>query len=111
MEEEKNKTNYLDIIVVFLFCVFLLLYITTNSRYSEYKVYEKSILTKEAINKFENDIEKGNDVTISEYMMQDSNDYSNFMNNIGYKTGQVLEKIMNNGIKKTLKIVNSLFFD
>lgn len=110
-DEIKKEKNYLDIVLLFLFSVFLILYLSNNSAYSEYKTYEKSMITKESILEFEKDISSGNDVTLKDYVTTDSNDYTNTFNNIGYQTGKMVEKIMNEGIKKTLKILGSLFFD
>ena len=59
MEEEASSKNYFLIIIIFLFIIFLILYISGEAGYYEYKVHTKTILTEEAIKDFENDISEG----------------------------------------------------
>ena len=49
MEEEASSKNYFLIIMIFLFIIFLILYISGEAGYYEYKVHTKTILTEEAI--------------------------------------------------------------
>ena len=53
MEEEASSKNYFLIIMIFLFIIFLILYISGEAGYYEYKVHTKTILTEEAIKEFE----------------------------------------------------------
>ncbi len=109
--ETKKEKNYLTIFTLLIFVIFLILYISKEAGYYEYKAYNKSILTKESMQKFENDINEGKNVDITEYINLEKKDYSNAISSLGYKTSNTLEKIMNEGIKETLKIVSALFFN
>ena len=62
MEEEQSSRNYFLIIMIFLFIVFLILYISGEAGYYEYKVHTKTTLTEEAVKKFEKDIAEGKNV-------------------------------------------------
>lgn len=111
MEEEQSSRNYFLIIMIFLFIVFLILYISGEAGYYEYKVHTKTTLTEEAVKKFEKDIAEGKNVKLESYITNERIDYSNAISNTGYNTGMFIEKFMNKGIKKVVKILGSLFFN
>lgn len=111
MEEENTCKNYLLITIIILFIIFLILYISSERGYYEYKVHTKTMLTNEAIKKFESDISSGKNVKIENYITSERIDYSNIVSDTGYNTGMFIEKFMNKGIKKTVKILSSLFYN
>lgn len=111
MEEETSSKNYLLIVIALLFIIFLILYISGETGYYEYKVHTKTVLTEEAVKEFEKDISEGKNVKLENYIKTEKVDYSNPVSNTGYNTGLIIEKFMNKGIKKTMKILNSLFLD
>ena len=110
MEENESKDKLL-IVLLILFILFLIVYITKEAGYYEYKAYNKAELTKEAIKKFENDVEESKNVSINDYVVNNYKDYSNTISDLGYNLGEITENIMNNGIKKTLKILSELFYE
>ncbi len=110
MEENESKDKLL-IVLLILFVIFLIIYITKEAGYYEYKAHNKAELTKEAIKKFENDVEEGKNVSINDYVVNNYKDYSNTISNLGYNLGEITESFMNNGIKKTLKILSELFYE
>ena len=93
MEEEDSSKNYFLIIIIFLFIIFLILYISGEAGYYEYKVHTKTILTEEAIKEFEKDISEGKNVDAKDYFPKEV-DYSNVFtksaNNISNKIGLVV---------------------
>ena len=114
IEEEINNNRILSKllkILLLLFVLFLIIYISKESGLYEYKTYTKTKLTNEAILKFEKDVEDGKNVSIEDYISNDSNDYTNFFNKSSTEIGNIIEKIMNEGIKKTLKVFNKLFYE
>ncbi len=112
MDEIKSKEkNILLKITLFLFVIFLILYICKETGFYEYKAHNKANLTNEALKKFENDINEGKDVSLKDYIVDEQIDYSNKVSNIGYNIGNTVEKFMNDGIKKTLKVISALFYE
>ena len=65
----------------------------------------------EAIKEFEKDISEGKNVKLENYIKTEKIDYSNMISDTGYNVGILIEKFMNKGIKKTVKILSSLFLD
>ncbi len=110
MEEKENKDKFL-ITLLILFVLFLIIYITKEAGYYEFKAHKKTELTKESIKRFEKDIEAGKNVTINDYIETDYKDYSNTITNLGYNLGKMTENFMNKGIKKTLKVLSRLFYE
>ena len=111
MEETKKTKDKFLIILLLLFIIFLIIYISKETGYYEYKAHNKAILTSENIKKFENDVENGKNVSINEYLVSNYVDYSNSFTDIGYNLGKFIEEIMNAGIKKTLKFLSALFYE
>lgn len=109
MEEKKKKINYFKIIMILLFVVFIGLYIFQKNGYYEYMQYNKMMITKESMEKFESDVAEGKDVTISNYIDNTYKDYSNNVSNLGLKTSSFIESLMTDGLGKTFEVLKTLF--
>ena len=105
----KKSNNLLLKTLLLLFVLFLIFYISKGAGFYEYKAYTKSRLTSEAMEKFESDLAAGKDVTIEEYIQIGQTNYSNAVSKTGYKRGTLIEKFMNTGIQKVLKVLEKLF--
>ena len=112
IEEEKlNKSpNKLLKIVLLFFVLFLIMYISKETGLYEYNTYTKTRLTNDAIAKFEKDINNGKNVSLEDYVSNEYKDYSNIVSKTGSALGNLIEIVMNDGIKKTLKVLNKLFY-
>ncbi len=107
----KKKKNYFLIFMLLIFLVFLILYISKETGYYEYKAHSKSALTQEQIIKFEKDLSEGKNVTIDDYVVNDKMDYTTIVGDMGYNFGKLVESFMNNGLKKTLRLFSALFYE
>ena len=93
MDEIKTQEkNTLLKITLFLFVIFLILYIWKETGFYEYKAHNKATLTKEALKKFENDVNEGKNVSLKDYVIDEQVDYTNKVSNIGYNIGNTIEK-------------------
>lgn len=106
--EIKKKHNIGFILFISLFLVFISTYFLAATDIYKYKEYNKMSITKESMKKFEKDIEEGKDISINDYL-EIKKDYSNGMSNLGYKASNIVENFMSKGIKRTFKILASLF--
>lgn len=109
--DTKKKRNYLTIILLMFFIVFMILYISKEAGYYEYKAHQKVVLTEESIKQFENDISEGKNVKASDYIKTDYIDYSNKFTRLGTKLGKTVEDFMNDSLKKTIKVLGKLFWE
>ncbi len=111
IEEKKEKINPVVKLLLFLFIAFLIMYLSKETGYYEYKTYTKTRLTEEAIKRFESDVNEGKNVSINDYLVDEYIDYSNIFTKTGSTINKTIELVMNDGIKKTLKILSELFYE
>lgn len=104
--ETKMKPNYFKYVIIFFFIIFIALYFTQVTDLYQYNQYNKMIITKEAMQRFESDVESGKDITISDYL-DTVKDYSNGVSDLGYKTSNFVNGLMSKGIKRAVKFLVS----
>ncbi len=109
-ETESKNSNGLLKILLFLFVIFLIIYLSKETGLYEYKNYTNTHLTNEAIKQFESDLDKGLDVTLKDYVVSKEKNYTNIVNKTGSFISKSIESFMNKGIKKTVKILKKLFY-
>lgn len=108
MGENNKKIKALPLIIIVFFIIFISLYFTQLTDLYEYGQYNKMSMTKEAMEKFEKDISEGKNIEIENYL-DTVKDYSNSLSKLGNKTSSFFENIMGDGIKRTFKVIGSLF--
>lgn len=106
--ETKKKKNFFPVIMLLFFIIFMALYFTQITDIYKYNQHNKMSITKEAMERFEKDVENGKDITIEDYL-DTVKDYSNGVSKFGYKTSNLVEEFMLKGIKRTFKLLASLF--
>lgn len=107
---KKKKNNFVFVLTIVLFGIYMALYYMAETGYYEYKEYNKMIVTEEAMKQFERDISEGKDVSVENYITPQKN-YENKVSNLGLKTSQSLEKFMTKGIGGFFKVIGSLVSD
>lgn len=107
---KKKNNNYLLKFLLISFMLFLIIYFTNETGYYEYKIYTKTKLTEESIQRFEQDIKNNKNVSTQNYIKTDEINYSNKFSQAGSKIGESIEKIMHYIIKKSLEILEDLFY-
>lgn len=80
--------------------LFVSLYITQMSGYYQYNESKKTTLTKDAIERFENDVREGKEIIAKNYLAEEKN-YSNRISKLGMKISSTIEK----GFNKTMNII------
>lgn len=105
-KDKKNK--FFKILIVLLFIVFITIYISEKTGYYEYKNYQKTILTKEQIAKFENDIKNGKNVKINDYIANTNKHYQTNISKIGNKLSNFISNLINKGIDSSFDFLSKL---
>ena len=104
------KNNVFGFIFLTLFLFFLVLYITQALGYYEYSNRKTNIMTEEAKERFEKDIESGKKIDAGDYSKKED-DYNNKMSRMGLKLsnaiGDVFDGIMSFIFYEADKTVNS----
>ena len=108
--KKNKKSKYFFRILFCFFLVFIALIIAYESGYYETRSHNRAILTKEAMEEFERDIEKGEIVDIKKYLEDEKIDYSNSITKIGNKISNSVSDIMTNGLTGLFDALKSLFW-
>ncbi len=109
METSKKKLNYTLIIILVFFIIFIAIYFTGLTDLYEYQQYNKMSITKEAIERFESDVEEGKNIIIEDYLEITAKDYSNSLSKLGNKTSNFFENFMTKGIKRAFHVIARFF--
>lgn len=106
---KKKKHNYLFIVTLVFFGIFLAIYFSYRGGYYEVKAHNKMVLTEEAMKRFEEDVSSGKDISINNYIESDYKDYSNRVTEAGVKIGKLTEDFVVEGIGAVFKVLGKLF--
>lgn len=92
------------------FLVYVALIIAYESGYYETKSSNKAVLTKEAMEKFENDLSNGRLVDVKDYLQQEHTDYSNKVTKIGNKISTSMSDFITKGLSGIFDALKGLFW-
>lgn len=108
-----KKTDILYYIVKNAFICFLVIflgiYISTSNGTTNYKAYQKSELTKDAIKRFEQDVKEGKNINLENYIEINDNIPSNKVSRIGTYLSDKITILAKNSIKLIGKIFETIF--
>ena len=90
--------------------VFVALLIAYESGYYETRMSNRAVLTKEAMDKFEEDVKNGEVVDVNDYLKSESVDYSNGITKIGNKISNGISEVMTNGLSGLFNALKGLFW-
>ncbi len=99
--------NIASLIMITTIIFFLVVYISEGVGYTENKNLKKNILTKDAIERFEQDVKEKKELDLEEYMEEEKN-YKNLYNRLGIYISNIIEKVFNKGMNKFIKEVNKI---
>lgn len=104
------KKKLPKLVLCLLTLSFLISYIVYETGYYEYKLQNRMVLTKEQMEKFENDVNNGLDVTLNDYIIEENIDYTSnfteFTAKINNKTSKYIKKSIELIFKKLNKLVS-----
>ncbi|MEG2351384.1 MAG: hypothetical protein RSA10_02815 [Bacilli bacterium] len=91
-----------------LFLSFLVLYFSQANGYYERIQSKKSTLTEEKIKEFEEDVKKGKEINVENYVVNIKKDYSNNVSNFGLFTSEKIAKYFKKGLTTMFKAVDKM---
>ncbi|NLA33517.1 MAG: hypothetical protein GX861_01455 [Tenericutes bacterium] len=94
------NNHFLKGFILLIVLFFLALFVTQVSGYYEYNNNQKTVMTNEAIKRFEADIKEGKDITIDNYLK--TKKYSNNISKTGLKLSNKLQSLVDKSLKKVL---------
>ena len=94
-------------IFIVLFLAFIVSYVIEKTGYYEYNLQNKTIMTNEAMARFEKDLADCKDVREEDYVVSTEKDYTSSLtrttNKVSFKVNNILKK----GIESVFKIVGT----
>ena len=108
--KKSKKSKYFFRILFAFFLVFTALLIAYESGYYETQMSNKAVLTKEAMERFENDVNEGKVVDVNDYLESSDVDYSNWVTKLGNKLSTGLSDIMTKGLSGLFDCLKGLFW-
>lgn len=108
--KKNKKSKYFFRILFCFFLVFIALIIAYESGYYETRMGNKAVLTKEAMEQFETDVQNGEVVDIKDYLEDDSVDYSTGITKIGNKITNGISEVMTKGLTGLFDALKGLFW-
>lgn len=105
-----KKGKYFFRVLFALFIVFISLNIAYESGYYESKARNRTTLTREAMEQFENDVLNGKMVDVKDYLVKEDKDYSNAVTKLGNKVTNGLSEFMIKGISGIFDVLKGLFW-
>ena len=106
---KKDKKNKIfKFLIVLLFIIYITIYISEKTGYYEYKNYQKTILTKEQIVKFEDDVKNGKNVKLNDYVVNTNKNYQTRLSKMGNGLSELISKMINKGIDSCFEFLNKL---
>lgn len=108
---EKIYNNFFKFIFIILSVSFLTLYISNETGYFEYQQRQNVILTKEKIEKFENDIKNGVNLDLEAYLENTQKNYNNKASKTGLFLSNKIGEYAKDVIETTFKFLSDLIED
>lgn len=109
--KKNNKNKFLKLIFMMLFISFSIIYVSGLTGYYEYQNYKKAALTNEQIKKFEEDIQNGIEVDITEYLVKEDLNYQNRLSILASKLSDSISNIVEHGVQKTFKFLSKIIIE
>ena len=108
---KKGVEKCFKMISTILVLAFIGLYISYNAGYYDYGTYKTTMLTNEAIKKFENDVKEGKNISINNYVEDIKVDYGNKVSNTGLYISKKVDEVMTTSFKKVFSFVSTFVSD
>lgn len=108
MKPKKNR-YFFRILYILLF-IYIALIIAYESGYYETKAHNRTVLTKNAMEQFEKDLNEGIVVDIKDYLKEEKTDYSNGVTKVGNKISTGISNFMTKGLSKVFDVLKGWFW-
>ena len=105
---KKKKYNIFKIVLSGLIFIYLIIFISANTGYYEYKNHRKTALTEELVKKFEDDVKNGEYIDINKYIIKEDYSYKNKLSLVAINVSDKISKVVTSGVKSTFRFISKL---
>lgn len=102
-----NKKKIFKVVFICLFLSFVISYIIELTGYYEYNLQNKTIMTNEAMARFEKDVAEGKDVREEDYVVSTEKDYTSSLTRTTNKVSINVNKVLKKGIEGVFRIIGT----
>ncbi len=103
-----NLKKVFNTIMLCLFILFISLYVASETGYYEYQNKEKKEFTEEKIKQFEEDVKKGKQINLKDYLNDNIKVYDNKVTKLGNTLSDIINYSVMDGLEKTFKAIEKL---
>lgn len=109
MKNSKNAWIVFQRILLILFIFFLINYFQVHNGEVNKRITQKTILTEEKINEFEEDVKQGEYIDIQNYLTEEEIDTTSIASDIGYEFSNIVNDFVTDKAIKLFKTIGKLF--
>lgn len=102
-----DKKKIAKSVFIVLLLAFVVSYVIEKTGYYEYNLQNKTIMTNEAMAKFEKDLADGKDVTKEDYVVSTEKDYTSSLTRTTNKVSVKVNNFLKKGIEGVFKMVST----
>lgn len=102
-----DKKKIIKVVFICLFLAFVVSYVIEKTGYYEYNLQNKTIMTNEAMARFEKDVAEGKDVREEDYVVSTEKDYTSVLTDTTNKVSVKVNKFLKQGIEGIFRIVGT----
>lgn len=103
------KKNKIAKLILFFICFsFIVTYIIYETGYYEYKLQNRTVLTKEQMQQFEKDVNEGKDVTLNDYLVETEVDYTTRLTDATVRVSSKVNDYLKKGVELVFNSLNKL---
>ena len=102
-----DKKKVAKLVFFIFFLAFIISYVIERSGYYEYNLQYRTVLTSESMKRFEKDISEGKDVTLEDYTVPTSKDYTTSLTKNTNKLSLGVNKVLKKGIESVFKVLGN----
>ena len=103
-----KKDKIAKLLLMLVTFAFVVSYIIYETGYYEYKLQNRTVLTKEQMEKFEKDVEEGKDVSLNDYLVETEVDNSNKLTDTTVMISNKVNLYFKKGVELVFRQVNRL---
>ena len=105
--KEKKSVSALKFIFLVIFMSYTAIFIMVNMGYYDYSAYKRRVFTEEQIKKFEDDIKKGVELDIDQYLTTQES-FQSKPKRAGLKLSELIGNVTKKSINEIFKIISKI---
>ena len=98
---ETKVYNGVKIITLLLFIIFITLFFASYTGYYDYENRKTKVLTEQQMKKFEEDVKKGVNLDLENYIVKSNNNHQSILSKMGAKTSKTVSTIISSSVNYT----------